>query len=285
MPYHQFNDMRVLCLEHLAKGRARPNSCHIADLVATMLQATCVVLDQERFFFECFDGGFWTVRHKDALESKTHGSLMALTKSVFGETSIPPEPINDVHFCASLIPAVLGRLSGCVAAPLDGEHSRMKLLCADGVIVDFLTKERRKARPGDRMCLRAAASSEAWCPPRPTQLFEQIKEYLLSGETELHDSELGRRVEESFRQLEADGCELLGVLRPYGAWDHVLFVLRMFTRAVVGASRFCEMFYVYGLGHSGKDVLFLILTAFLGTLPFQYSAMLPGTYLTAMGRP
>ena len=50
------------------------------------------------------------------------------------------------------------------------------------------------------------------------------------------------------------------------------------------ASRFCEMFYVYGLGHSGKDVLFLILTAFLGTLPFQYSAMLPGTYLTAMGR-
>ena len=175
MPYHQFNDMRILCLEHLDRGRARPNSCHIADLVATMLQATCVVLDQERFFFECFDGGFWTVPHKDALESRIHGSLMALTKSVFGETRVPPEPVNDVHFCASLIPAVLGRLSGCAAAPLDGEHSLMKLLCADGMIVDFSTKERRKARPCDRMCLRAAASSEAWCPLRLTQLFEQIK--------------------------------------------------------------------------------------------------------------
>ena len=91
-------------------------------------------------------------------------------------------------------------------------------------------------------------------------------EILRAGETELRDSEVGRRVEESFQQLEADRRELLGVFRPYGTWDHVLFVLRMFTRAVVGASRFCEMFYVYGLGHSGKDVLFLILTAFLSRL-------------------
>ena len=51
MPHHQLNDTRVLFLEHLAKGRARANSCHFADLVATTLQATCIVLDQERFFF------------------------------------------------------------------------------------------------------------------------------------------------------------------------------------------------------------------------------------------
>ena len=45
---------------------------------------------------------------------------------------------------------------------LDGEHTRHKILMADGVLFNFSTGELRKARMSDRMTRRAAATSEEW---------------------------------------------------------------------------------------------------------------------------
>ncbi|CAJ1347020.1 unnamed protein product, partial [Effrenium voratum] len=67
----------------------------------------------------------------------------------------------------------------------------------------------------------------------------------------------GRKVIESFQQLASDGCELVTLLRRYGAYDWVLWLLRFFTR----------------------DVLLLILLRFLGREDNNYGTMLPGSYV------
>ena len=167
--------------------------------------------------------------------------------------------------------------------PLDGDHARDKLLLADRVLLDLKTGERRPLQPGDRMSLRAQASSETWSPPQPSDFKQHVLDFLGSGAEQLSDNAAGQLVVEDFKQFAKDGCELVTVLKRYGSWDLVLYVLRFFARAAGGLERLCEFLYLFGPGSSGKDVLMLLLLRFLGSEGYQYAAMIPGRFVVAGG--
>ena len=132
--------------------------------------------------------------------------------------------------------------------------------------------------------MRADATSATWSPTNPSDIFDQVLAFLETRAQGLEDNEQGRKVIESFQQLASDGCELVTLLRRYGSYDWVLWLLRFFTRAASGVDRYCEFLYLFGPGGSGKDVLLLILLRFLGREDDNYATMLPGSYVVVGGQ-
>ncbi|CAE7431504.1 unnamed protein product, partial [Symbiodinium sp. CCMP2456] len=253
------------------------NGSDFADFVASLLAPVVNVPHEDgekRTTFEFFDGkGFWVPKHKDDMGALIRMSLKNLSRP---GPFTPPEPLNDSCWTKSLVDEILGLLSGHTMAPLDADRTRGKVLYSDGVVVDFATGERRLAQPCDRMSLHAEATSAAWVPPVPTQLFSKVETFLRT----LEENEEGLAVVEAFEELKPHSG-LLKLLRKYGSWLQVLYILRLFARAIVALERLCELFYLHGPGSSGKDVLMLILLRFLGYEPQHYGLLVSGRYFVA----
>ncbi|CAJ1451127.1 unnamed protein product, partial [Effrenium voratum] len=202
---------------------------------------------------------------KDDLVTVVSNILKRLMMPFDGRDTVPPEPLNDLAFASSICNAVMAGLAGGNRLPtLDGDRGRDKILFSDGVLLNLPDLSQRKARPSDRMGVRAEATSATWSPTNPSDIFDQVLAFLETRAQGLEDNEQGRKVIESFQQLASDGCELVTLLRRYGSYDWVLWLLRFFTRAASGVDRYCEFLYLFGPGGSGKDVLLLILLRFLG---------------------
>ncbi|CAE7882852.1 unnamed protein product, partial [Symbiodinium necroappetens] len=207
-------------------------------------------------------------------------SLKNLTRPAQAGHFTPPEPLNDSCWTKSLVDEVLGLLSGQTMAALDGDRTRGKVLYSDGVVVDFATGERRLAQPSDRMSLHAEATSATWVPPVDTEVFPKVEAFLKTGAQTLEQNQEGRAVTEAFEELKIHSA-LLRLLRKYGSWLQVLYILRLFSRAVAALERLCELLYLHGPGSSGKDVLMLILLRFLGYEPQHYGLLVSGRYFVA----
>ena len=207
------------------------------------------------------------------MQARSHG-----VRRFYGDKATPPEPLNDLGFANSLCSAVIGGLSGRVFKPLNGDHSRAKMLFSDGFIVDFETGQRRRALPSDPMSFKAAATSKTWVPPVEHRFFHHALAFLETRCSSLADK--GRLVLKDLEELETHS-RWLRMLKRYGSWEQVLYLLRLFTRAVTGYPRICELLWLYGCGSSGKDVIFLPLLEFLGHECFNYGAILPGRFVTA----
>ncbi|CAE7284306.1 unnamed protein product, partial [Symbiodinium sp. CCMP2456] len=250
LPYGDYQKLRQRCKENVARGRARANNGDFADLLVAMLEPIIYVPNQPHERADTYEyfgpDGAWVEAKKDHLGYLIRSCL----KRLYGSMETPPEPLNDIGFATSLTQAVLGGLSGRTFKPLNGDHSRGKMLLADGIIADFETGEIRRALPRDRMSLRAAAGSKKWRPPIDTAFFQHVEAFLETGANELEESE-------------------------------VLYLLRLHARALSGYARICELLYMYGCGSSGKDVIFLPLLTFLGHEAFNYGAILPGRFVTA----
>ena len=282
--YREFAQVRDACLVHISLHRVRPNGSDFADFVAALLAPVVNVPHEDgekRTTFEFFDGrGFWVPKHKDDMGALIRGSLKNLARPAHAGPFTPPEPLNDSCWTKSLVDEVLGLLSGHTMAALDSDKTRGKVLYSDGVVVDFATGERRLAQPSDRMSLHAEASSEAWVPPIATALFRKVEAFLRTRGRTLEENCEGREVLESFEELKVHSG-LLKLLRKYGSWLQVLYILRLFARAIVALERLCELFYLHGPGSSGKDVLMLILLRFLGYEPQHYGLLVSGRYFVA----
>ncbi|CAJ1358528.1 unnamed protein product, partial [Effrenium voratum] len=237
---------------------------------------------QEEDVFELFAStGFWETRHKDDLVVVVSDILRRLMMPFDGRDAVPPEPLNDLSFASFICNAVMAGLAGGNRLPaLDGDRGRDKILFSDGVLLNLPDLSQRKARPSDRMGVRADATSATWSPTNPSDI-DQVLAFL---ETRAQDNKQGRKVIESFQQLASDGCELVTLLRRYRSCDWVLWLLRFFTRAASGVDRYCEFLYLFGPGSSGKDVLLLILLRFLGREDNNYATMLPGSYVVVGGQ-
>ena len=87
-------------------------------------------------------------------------------------------------------------------AQLDGDHSRGKLLFKCGTILNFETGSKRKAVPEDRLghCMGCAALDfQPDCPTEP--VFNEITQWVNSGDTELKESNLGSRIVDHLAEL------------------------------------------------------------------------------------
>ncbi|CAE7251057.1 unnamed protein product, partial [Symbiodinium sp. CCMP2456] len=262
-PYREFAEVRDACLVHISLRRVRPNGSDFADFVASLLAPVVNVPHEDgekRTTFEFFDGrGFWVPKHKDDMGALIRMSLKNLSRPAYAGPFTPPEPLNDSCWTKSLVDEVLGLLSGHTMAPLDAD---------------------RQAQPCDRMSLHAEATSAAWVPPVATQLFSKVETFLRTRGRTLEENEEGLAVVEAFEELKPHSG-LLKLLRKYGSWLQVLYILRLFARAIVALERLCELFYLHGPGSSGKDVLMLILLRFLGYEPQHYGLLVSGRYFVA----
>ncbi|CAE7784050.1 unnamed protein product [Symbiodinium sp. CCMP2592] len=280
LPYGDYQKLRQRCKDNVRRGRARPNNGDFADLLVAMLEPIIYVPNQphektdtyEYFGPDCV----WVEAKKEHLGYLSRSCL----KRLYGNRETPPEPLNDLGFANSLTQAVLAGLSGRLQKPLNGDHSRGKILLADGIIADFETGEIRRALPRDRMSLKAAATSKKWKPPIDTAFFEHVEAFLETGASELEENEEGRRVIADLESLHQHSG-WLRMLKNYGSWDQVLYLLRLHSRALSGYARICELLWMYGCGSSGKDVIYLPLMTFLGHESFNYGAILPGQFVTA----
>ncbi|CAE7416405.1 unnamed protein product, partial [Symbiodinium sp. CCMP2456] len=281
-PYREFAQVRDACLVHISLRRVRPNGSDFADFVASLLAPVVNVPHEDgekRTTFEFFDGkGFWVPKHKDDMGALIRMSLKNLSRPAYAGPFTPPEPLNDSCWTKSLVDEVLGLLSGHTMAPLNADRTRGKVLYSDGVVVG--TGERRLAQPCGRMSLHAEATSAAWVPPVATQLFSKVETFLRTRGRTLEENEEGLAVVEAFEELKPHSG-LLKLLRKYGSWLQVLYILRLFARAIVALERLCELFYLHGPGSSGKDVLMLILLRFLGYEPQHYGLLVSGRYFVA----
>ena len=61
---------------------------------------------------------------------------------------------------------------------LDGDRGRDKILFSDGVLLNLPDLSQRKARPSDRMGVRAEATSATWSPTNPSDIFDQVLAFL-----------------------------------------------------------------------------------------------------------
>ncbi|CAE7767204.1 unnamed protein product, partial [Symbiodinium sp. KB8] len=282
--YRDFAQARDACLEHISLRRVRPNGSDFADFVASLLAPVVNIPHEDgerRTTFEFFDGkGFWVPKHKDDMGALIRMSLKNLTRPAQAGHFTPPEPLNDSCWTKSLVDEVLGLLSGQTMAPLDGDRTRGKVLYSDGVVVDFATGERRLAQPSDRMSLHAEATSATWVPPVDAGIFLKVEAFLKTGAKTLERNQEGRAVIEAFEELKSHSA-LLRLLRKYGSWLQVLYILRLFSRMVAALERLCELLYLHGPGSSGKDVLMLIPFRFLGYEPQHYGLFVSGRYFVA----
>ncbi|CAE7211522.1 unnamed protein product [Symbiodinium sp. CCMP2592] len=163
LPYGDYQKLRQRCKDNVRRGRARPNNGDFADLLVAMLEPIIYVPNQphektdtyEYFGPDCV----WVEAKKEHLGYLSRSCL----KRLYGNRETPPEPLNDLGFANSLTQAVLAGLSGRLQKPLNGDHSRGKILLADGIIADFETGEIRRA-------------------------------FLETGASELEENEEGRRV-------------------------------------------------------------------------------------------
>ena len=83
---------------------------------------------------------------------------------------------------------------------LDGDRGRDKILFSDGVLLNLPDLSQRKARPSDRMGVRADATSATWSPTNPSDIFDQVLAFLETRAQGLEDNEQGRKVIESFQR-------------------------------------------------------------------------------------
>ena len=171
---------------------------------------------------------------------------------------------------------------------LDGEHTRHKILMADGMLFNFSTGELRKARMSDRMTRRAAATSEEWSSaPAAVTIGQKIYHFFASGGKSLYnvaDAELGAvatEIKDSLQQLmdETPNSALKVLLDFSGDWDCVVWFLRLASRAASAHPKFCQFVYMHGAGRSGKDVAVSLLFNFFGGDEGGYAVLLPGTFV------
>ena len=220
LDFRSFAILKDRCRLNALKGDARHNTGDYAIYAAEVLKSTTNV-DQgdDRKSFEYFSpAGFWVTACRDDMAMVTHRVLRQLVRPPLAATWTPPYPLNELSFASSLVAGVMTVLAENPMVPLDGDGTRLKLLCSDGIVVNFTDGSRRKARPQDRLGLRAKANSKSWSPSEPTSLFENIKQFLLGREQDLYKCEAGRRVVEQFDLL-AGSCPLLELLRNYGTPD------------------------------------------------------------------
>ncbi|CAJ1338400.1 unnamed protein product, partial [Effrenium voratum] len=208
-----FAALKERCRRHVRSSRARQNNADFARLVVANLKPVAHVpaeLGEKRTCFELFAStGFWETRHKDDLVTVVSNILKRLMMPFDGRDTVPPEPLNDLAFASSICNAVMAGLAGGNRLPtLDGDRGRDKILFSDGVLLNLPDLSQRKARPSDRMGVRAEATSATWSPTNPSDIFDQVLAFLETRAQGLEDNEQGRKVIESFQQLASDGCEL-----------------------------------------------------------------------------
>ena len=157
-------------------------------------------LGKKRTCFELFAStGFWETRHKDDLVTVVSNILKRLMMPFDGRDTVPPEPLNDLAFASSICNAVMAGLAGGNRLPtLDGDRGRDKILFSDGVLLNLPDLSQRKARPSDRMGVRADATSATWSPTNPSDIFDQVLAFLETRAQGLEDNEQGRKVIESW---------------------------------------------------------------------------------------
>ena len=287
-----YADVISKCRAYLAAGskEVRANAMTFAKYVALKMRATTNVPHAEgerRTHFEVFcEEGFWITRHRDDLSSVTAEILADLVKPAArprwdrAPLPDPPPPLNDGKFASSLGDLVLGILSKLPPmAPLDGDHSRGKMLFRDGTLIDWDTGDHRMAIPEDRLGHRMGCDATEYTPPEPTNICDMIIEYIKAGSGQLGATNLGVKITDEFKKLSAS-CDVLKVLRDFaGSWDGVLWLLRTVARMGTGNPRICEFLYLFGPGSSGKDVVMLIILAFFGATPDSYGCVLNGSFL------
>ena len=119
------------------------------------------------------------------------------------------------NILSSICNAVMAGLAGGNRLPaLNGDRGRDKILFSDGVLLNLPDLSQRKARPSDRMGVRA---DQCYVVPHPSNIFDQVLAFLETRAQGLEDNEQGRKVIEFFQQLASDECELVTLLRRYGS--------------------------------------------------------------------
>ncbi|CAJ1378734.1 unnamed protein product [Effrenium voratum] len=266
----KFAALKERCRRHVRSSRARQNNADFARLVVANLKPVAHVpaeFGEKRTCLELFAStGFWETRHKDDLVVVVSDILKRLMRP----GCRPPGAVERPVVCELHLQRRDGR--PCWREPPacpDGDRGRDKILFSDGVLLNLPDLSQRKGYV---------------VPHQPSDIFDQVLAFLETRAQGLEDNEQGRKVIESFQQLASDGCELVTLLRRYGSYNWVLWLLRFFTRAASGVDRHCEFLHLFGPGSSGKDVLLLILLRFLGREDNNYGAMLPGSYVAVGGQ-
>ena len=294
----EYADVLAKCRAYLCDDpkTVRANAMTYAKFVAMKMRATTNVPHadgERRTHFEVFNEqrGLWVVRHRDDLASIISDALAEIVKPSVrprwarGASPDPPQPLNDGKFAGSLCELVLGILSkDPPMPPLDGDHSRGKLLFRCGTVLNFESNTARQATPEDRLGHCTACTYAEWQPPEPTPIFEDILAWIALGQAELKDSNIGLRVQEEMSKLSKD----IGVLKALsdfaGSWEAVIWLLRTVARMATGNPRICEFLYLFGPGSSGKDVAMLIILAFFGAKEENYGCVLNGSFLVESGK-
>ena len=193
-------------------------------------------------------------------------------------------PLKSVEFAKSLVVPVVALLAARPPmAPLDGEHSRGKMVFHDGVIFDFVSGEARKVTAADRQMFRVKFPFEPWQPSNDLGVFSKIETWIKENCNQksacFENTELGRTIIEDLTAL-ARECEVLAVLRGIWDWETVLHFGRSLTATALATCEKNVIPYFFGPPLSSKDVVAMLAYTFLSGDQDGYAVCLNGSYAT-----
>ena len=269
-------------------NRASANTTILAECIAARLDGRVVVPacdGEKRLHFEMYGSTGWGFFNASDMRCIAAEHLRDMALPCYRpswKTDAPevPEPLNKTSFAAALVDHILSTIAKCSssinAQPVDGASTRYKILFKDGKLYDFVTGNLRAVTPGDRMGWTLPFSYTPFKPPNPAEakaVFSEIKALYRAKR------DVGEDLHERLDAL-AEDIPVLKVMRAAQEdWSTVLYVVRMFVRAVVADARYCEFLYIYGNASGGKDVLLLIFLHFFGRNKNNYGYMLSGSFL------
>jgi len=300
MPNERYSAaMRQICASFAHGPEARRNIDSVfGDVVGSRLQSTVVanrVADRKSYEHFNFDEGRWIVHPKEDLVQLIKGELSMLCTYKYEsrngrmrvKTNPVVSPLLKIAFSKGLVDYVMTAISD-EALDLDGDHSRHKILFSNGMLWDFRSGRARPALPSDRMSRTTACPLVEWEHAQEAlPVIQNIHDFFAAGGKSFYSGDAlgdgiptGESIRESLGGLDS---KLLKMLLDFcGDWDHVVYLLRMGSRAASGWAKFCEFLYIHGAGSSGKDVVLSLLMRFFGkVLERNYGATLPGSFVTS----
>ena len=133
----------------------------------------------------------------------------------------PPEPVEQEEFINKIAKCLVKYMKKTPMAKLDSTAAD-KLLFSDGMMVNFVTKEVRRAQPEDRLYKHCMRPYEKWTPSEATEkntreLVQSARDFWLQGGTDLAPRPAGDLVialehggeSEQLKTLREKVCDLI----------------------------------------------------------------------------
>ena len=176
-------------------------------------------------------------------------------------------PLKSVEFAKSLVAPLAALLAARPPmAPLDGEHSRGKIVFSDGIMFDFDSGEARKVTATDRQFFRVKFPFQPFQPSNNCGVFSKMETWIKENYNQksacFEDTELGRSIIKDLTEL-AKECGVLAVLRGIWGWETVLHFLRSLTATALATCEKSFIPYFFGPPCASKDVVAMLAYTFM----------------------